>query len=125
MPIDFTDEQVASTFRKLSVSHDSSGNSRIGIYASWAALVLLAACFCVVAVFMIDADRRAESVRLQQSTDLIVQSLESRLMGTTELLQKSSMRLIHIPGTSSRTAGAELAATAFMQDRPQMSLPLR
>lgn len=35
MPIDFTDEQVASTFRKLSVSHDSSGNSRIGIYASW------------------------------------------------------------------------------------------
>ena len=41
-------------------------------------------------------------------------------MGTTELLQKSSMRLIHIPGTSSRTAGAELAATAFMQDRREV-----
>ena len=120
MAIDFTDEQVASTFRKLSVSHDSSANSRVGIYASWAALVLLAACFFVVAVFMIDADRRAESVRLQQSTDLIVQAVESRLMGTTELLQKSSMRLIHIPGTPSRTAGAELAAMAFMQDRREV-----
>lgn len=120
MPIDFTDEQVASTFRKLSVSHDSSGNSRVGIYASWAALVLLAACFFFVAVFMIDADRRAESVRLQQSTDLIVQSVESRLTGTTELLQKSSMRLIHIPGMSSRTAAAELTATAFMQDRREV-----
>ena len=120
MAIDFTDEQVASTFRKLSVSHDSSANSRVGIYASWAALVLLAACFFVVAVFIIDADRRAESVRLQQSTDLIVQAVESRLMGTTELLQKSSMRLIHIPGTPSRTAGAELAAMAFMQDRREV-----
>ncbi len=120
MPIDFTDEQVASTFRKLSVSHDSSGNSRVGIYASWAALVLLAACFFFVAVFMIDADRRAESVRLQQSTDLIVQSVESRLTGTTELLQKSSMRLIHIPGMSSRTTAAELTATAFMQDRREV-----
>ena len=120
MPIDFTDEQVASTFRKLSVSHDSSGNSRVGIYASWAALVLLAACFFFVAVFMIDADRRAESVRLQQSTDLIVQSVESRLTGTTELLQKSSMRLIHIPGMSSRTVAAELTATAFMQDRREV-----
>ena len=82
--------------------------------------MLLAACFFVVAVFMIDADRRAESVRLQQSTDLIVQAVESRLMGTTELLQKSSMRLIHIPGTPSRTAGAELAAMAFMQDRREV-----
>ena len=107
MPIDFTDEQVASTFKKLNASHDTSVNSRVGIYASWAALVLLAACFIVVTIFMLDADRRAESVRLQQSTDLIVQSVESRLLGTTELLQKTSMRLMHIPGAAPRATSAE------------------
>lgn len=120
MPIDFTDEQVASTFKKLNASHDTSVNSRVGIYASWAALVLLAACFIVVTIFMLDADRRAESVRLQQSTDLIVQSVESRLLGTTELLQKTSMRLMHIPGAAPRAASAELAALAFMQDRREV-----
>ena len=120
MAPDFTDEQVASTFRKLNASHEGRANSRIGIYASWAALVLLAACFFFVAVFLIDADRRAESVRLQQSTDLIVQSVESRLLGTTELLQKTSMRLMHIPGAASRTVSAELAALAFMQDRREV-----
>lgn len=120
MPIDFTDEQVASTFKKLNASHDTSVNSRVGIYASWAALVLLAACFIVVTIFMIDADRRAESIRLQQSTDLIVQSVESRLLGTTELLQKTSMRLMQIPGVAPRTASAELAALSFMQDRREV-----
>lgn len=120
MPIDFTDEQVASTFKKLNASHDTSVNSRVGIYASWTALVLLAACFIVVTIFMLDADRRAESVRLQQSTDLIVQSVESRLLGTTELLQKTSMRLMHIPGAAPRAASAELAALAFMQDRREV-----
>lgn len=120
MPIDFTDEQVASTFKKLNASHDTSVNSRVGIYASWAALVLLAACFIVVTIFMLDADRRAESVRLQQSTDLIVQSVESRLLGTTELLQKTSMRLMHIPGAAPRATSAELAAIAFMQDRREV-----
>lgn len=120
MPIDFTDEQVASTFKKLNASQDTSVNSRVGIYASWAALVLLAACFIVVTIFMLDADRRAESVRLQQSTDLIVQSVESRLLGTTELLQKTSMRLMHIPGAAPRAASAELAALAFMQDRREV-----
>lgn len=120
MPIDFTDEQVASTFKKLNASHDTSVNSRVGIYASWAALVLLAACFIVVTIFMLDADRRAESVRLQQSTDLIVQSVESRLLGTTELLQKTSMRLMHIPGAAPRATSAELVAIAFMQDRREV-----
>ena len=120
MPIDFTDEPVASTFKKLNASHDTSVNSRVGIYASWAALVLLAACFIVVTIFMLDADRRAESVRLQQSTDLIVQSVESRLLGTTELLQKTSMRLMHIPGAAPRATSAELAAIAFMQDRREV-----
>lgn len=120
MPIDFTDEQVASTFKKLNASHDTSVNSRVGIYASWAALVLLAACFIVVTIFMLDADRRAESVRLQQSTDLIVQSVESRLLGTTELLQKTSIRLMHIPGAAPRATSAELAAIAFMQDRREV-----
>ena len=120
MPIDFTDKQVASTFKKLNASHDTSVNSRVGIYASWAALVLLAACFIVVTIFMLDADRRAESVRLQQSTDLIVQSVESRLLGTTELLQKTSMRLMHIPGAAPRATSAELAAIAFMQDRREV-----
>lgn len=120
MPIDFTDEQVASTFKKLNASHDTSVNSRVGIYASWAALVLLAACFIVVTIFMLDADRRAESVRLQQSTDLIVQSVESRLLGTTELLQKTSLRLMHIPGAAPRATSAELAAIAFMQDRREV-----
>ena len=120
MPIDFTDEQVASTFKKLNASHDTSVNSRVGIYASWAALVLLAACFIVVTIFMLDADRRAESVLLQQSTDLIVQSVESRLLGTTELLQKTSMRLMHIPGAAPRATSAELAAIAFMQDRREV-----
>lgn len=120
MPIDFTDEQVASTFKKLNASHDTSVNSRVGIYASWAALVLLTACFIVVTIFMLDADRRAESVRLQQSTDLIVQSVESRLLGTTELLQKTSMRLMHIPGAAPRATSAELAAIAFMQDRREV-----
>lgn len=69
---------------------------------------------------MLDADRRAESVRLQQSTDLIVQSVESRLLGTTELLQKTSMRLMHIPGAAPRATSAELAAIAFMQDRREV-----
>lgn len=121
MAPEYSDEQVAETFKKLNMAHGHSRNSRLGIYASWAALALLSVCFFLVAVYVIDADRRAESVRLQQSTDLVVQSMESHLLGTTELLQRTSMRLMHIPNnTRSHLASAEMAATGFMQDRREV-----
>ena len=120
MAQDYTEEQVAATFRQLNKSHSDKESSRMGIYASWAALVLLAACFFFVAFFLIDADRQAESVRLQQAGDLAVQSVESRLLGTTELMQKTSMRLMHIPGLKTRVASSEMAALGLMQDRREV-----
>lgn len=120
MPQDYSDKEVAATFRKLNASHSRRETSRVGIYVSWAAIVLLAACFFFVAYYVIDADRRAEKIRLKQTTDLVVQSVEARLLATTELLQKTSMRLMHIPGANARVASAELAAIGFMQDRREV-----
>ena len=120
MAQDYPDEQVASTFRQLNGRQNDRQSSRMGIYASWAALALLAACFFFVAVFLIDADRQAESVKLQQASDLAVQSVESRLLGTTELMQKTSMRLMHVPGVKTRVASSEMAALGLMQDRREV-----
>ena len=47
--------------------------------------------------------------------------MESRLLGTTELLMKTSLRLMHIPNVRSQVASAELSATNFMQDRREVA----
>lgn len=120
MSQEFSDKEVAATFKTLNTSHNKEESSLIGIYASWAAILLLGACFFFAAVFMLDADRRAATARLEQTSSLLVQSIESRLLGTTELLQRTSMRLMHVPGTTSRVRSSELAAMGFMHDRREV-----
>lgn len=120
MSQDFSDKEVAATFKALNASHSREESSLIGIYASWAAILLLGACFFFAAVFILDADRRAATARLEQASSLLVQSIESRLLGTTELLQRTSMRLMHVPGMTSRVRSSELAAVGFMHDRREV-----
>ncbi len=112
---------VEETLKHLSASQSQSSiSSRAGVYVSWSALLLMTVCFLFVALYLIDADRKAEIVRLQQSTELLSQSIESRLLATTELLQRTSLRLMQLPGSATRLASSEMAATGFLQDRREV-----
>ena len=121
MSNDTDKEQVAQTLQHLNQSHQAQRvSTRTGVYASWIALLLMTTCFLFVALYLIDADRKAEIVRLQQSTELLAQSIESRLLSTTELLQRTGLRLMQIPGSPHRLASSEMAAAGFMQDRREV-----
>lgn len=123
MVYDNENEQVAQTLQHLNLGQKHNTDraaSRVGIYASWIALLLMTTCFLSVVLYLIDADRKAEIVRLQQSTELLAQSIESRLLSTSELLQRTSLRLMQIPGTGQRLASSDMAAAGFLQDRREV-----
>ncbi|MFU0842749.1 MAG: histidine kinase [Burkholderia sp.] len=115
-----SDEQVAATFRTLNGGRAPEHNWNLGVYASWAILLLLAVCFAAVAAFVSDSDRKAEQVRLQQSADAVLHSAQSRMAGTSEMLQRASMRLMHVPGVTGRVESAEMAAAGLMQARGEV-----
>ena len=118
---DYDDPSIADTFQRLNSRDHAPNLTQRGLWASWAALVLFAACMVGVAMIVIDADRRAEEIRLRQSADLIVSSLESRLLGTAEILQKTSMRLSLTGKLGHPLASAELSAYTLMDERREVS----
>lgn len=120
MPDQSPHQHVAQTLQHLDRGDHSRWSTRAGVYASWSALLLMSACFLLVALYMIDADRKAEAVRLQQSTERLVQSIETRLLSSMELLQRTSLRLMQIPGVVQRLASSDMAASGFMQDRREV-----
>lgn len=116
----FSNEQVADTFRQLNTKQKLRVSSRTGIWASWIAIILMATIFLFVALYLIDADRKAEEVQLQQSTELLVQNVESRLLSDSELLQRTGLRLMQLPGNPHRLASTDMAAASFLQDRREV-----
>lgn len=116
-----SDKEIAQAFRTLGHTDRRIGSGRIAAWAGWATIALFTVAFFSSVVFLLSSEQRAESVRLKQSADLVAQAMESRLLGTTELLMKTSLRLMHIPNVRSQVASAELSATNFMQDRREVA----
>ena len=96
-----SDKEIAQAFRTLGHTDRRIGTGRIAAWAGWATIALFTVAFFSSVVFLLTSEQRAESVRLKQSADLVAQSMESRLLGTTELLMKTSLRLMHIPNVRS------------------------
>lgn len=118
---DYDDPSIADTFQKLNSRDRAPNLTQQGLWASWAALVLFAACLIGVALLVFDANRRSEELRLRQSADLIVSSLESRLLGTAEILQKTSMRLSLKGKLGHPRVSAQLSALTLMEERREVS----
>lgn len=116
-----SDKGIAQAFRTLGHTDRRIGTGRIAAWAGWATIALFTVAFFSSVVFLLTSEQRAESVRLKQSADLVAQSMESRLLGTTELLMKTSLRLMHIPNVRSQVASAEFSAMNFMQDRREVA----
>lgn len=116
-----SDKEIAQAFRTLGHTDRRIGTGRIAAWAGWATIALFTVAFFSSVVFLLSSEQRAASVRLKQSADLVAQAMESRLLGTTELLMKTSLRLMHIPNVRSQVASAELSATNFMQDRREVA----
>ena len=116
-----SDKEIAQAFRTLGHTDRRIGTGRIAAWAGWATIALFTVAFFSSVVFLLTSEQRAESVRLKQSADLVAQSMESRLLGTTELLMKTSLRLMHIPNVRSQVASAEFSAMNFMQDRREVA----
>ena len=116
-----SDKEIAQAFRTLGHTDRRIGTGRIAAWAGWATIALFTVAFFSSVVFLLSSEQRAKSVRLKQSADLVAQAMESRLLGTTELLMKTSLRLMHIPNVRSQVASAELSATNFMQDRREVA----
>ena len=116
-----SDKEIAQAFRTLGHTDRRIGTGRIAAWAGWATIALFTVAFFSSVVFLLTSEQRAESVRLKQSADLVAQSMESRLWGTTELLMKTSLRLMHIPNVRSQVASAEFSAMNFMQDRREVA----
>ena len=116
-----SDKEIAQVFRTLGHTDRRIGTGRIAAWAGWATIALFTVAFFSSVVFLLTSEQRAESVRLKQSADLVAQSMESRLLGTTELLMKTSLRLMHIPNVRSQVASAEFSAMNFMQDRREVA----
>lgn len=116
-----SDKEIAQAFRTLGHTDRRIGTGRIAAWAGWATIALFTVAFFSSVVFLLTSEQRAESVRLKQSADLVAQSMESRLLGTTELLMKTSLRLMHIPNVRSQVASAEFSAMNFMQNRREVA----
>lgn len=121
------DDATALLFEKLVQADQIPQVNQSGLWAAWAAFVLVGMLLVGVVWVVFDNDKEAEEIRLRQSTDLVVQTLEARFLGTAELLQKTSMRLMPMQpmGALSRnprllTASAELAATTLMNERREV-----
>lgn len=113
-------QNVASAFKKLNTADQIPTFSQHLFWIGWAALIIVAAFIAGVGYIVIDADKRAEEIRLKQSTDLVVQTMEARILGTAEILQKTSVRLMHGPNLSLLSASATLSASTLMDDRREV-----
>ncbi|MDO5531317.1 ATP-binding protein [Sutterella sp.] len=120
MSSDLPDPLIADAFRNLNSEDNLPVLTQHALWASWAALFLVAAFLLGLSWLVIDADREAEEIRLKQSTDLVAQSLEARVTGTAEILQKLSMRLMHSSDGGFSAASAELSASTLMTDRREV-----
>lgn len=115
-----SDQEIADAFHSLSKNpHTKLPKMRVG--SGWLALVFLAISFIAAISFFILNTQRTEASRLEQSMHWVEQAIHSRIMTTSDLLSKTSIRLIHIPSVSTPVASAELSAMAFMQDRREVT----
>ena len=114
------DPLITDAFKNLNASDRLPAITQRALWASWAALFLVAAFLLGISWLVIGADREAETIRLKQSTDLVIQSLEARITGTAEILQKLSMRLMHSPEGNYSLASADLSASTLMADRREV-----
>lgn len=99
MPADQSEHLISDAFRHLNAANKElpaklPAFSEHGLWAAWAALLLVAAFLTGVAWLVIDSDREAETIRLKQTTDLVAQSIEAQVLGVSEILQKMSLRLV-------------------------------
>lgn len=120
-------DSTASLFEKLSQADQPPQVNQSGLWAAWASFVLVAMLLVGIVWVVFNNEKEAEEIRLRQSTNLLVQTLEARLLGTAELLQKTSMRLMPaqmMNGIGGNTrflvASAELAATTLMNERREV-----
>ena len=114
------DPLITDAFKNLNASDRLPAITQRALWASWAALFLVAAFLLGISWLVIGADREAETIRLKQSTDLVIQSIEARITGTAEILQKLSMRLMHSPEGNYSLASADLSASTLMADRREV-----
>ena len=98
MPPVYSEQSTAAVFQKLNTADQVPKFTNHALWASWAAVILVGVLLAGIGFVVINADERVEEIRLKQSTDLVVQRIESRLLGTAELLQKTSMRLLTFYG---------------------------
>ncbi len=123
MPPVYSEQSTAAVFQKLNTADQVPKFTNHALWASWAAVILVGVLLAGIGFVVIDADERVEEIRLKQSTDLVVQRIESRLLGTAELLQKTSMRLMpsSIPYPDAYPiATAELSASSLMLARREV-----
>lgn len=114
------DPLITDAFKNLNASDRLPAITQRALWASWATLFLVAAFLLGISWLVIGADREAETIRLKQSTDLVIQSLEARITGTAKILQKLSMRLMHSPEGNYSLASADLSASTLMADRREV-----
>ena len=123
MPPVYTEHSTAAVFQKLNTADQVPKFTNHALWASWAAVILVGVLLAGIGFVVIDADERGEEIRLKQSTDLVVQRIESRLLGTSELLQKTSMRLMSSSSPypdAYPIATAELSASSLMNVRREV-----
>ena len=123
MPPVYTEQSTAAVFKKLNTADQVPKFTNHALWASWAAVILVGVLLAGIGFVVIDADERVEEIRLKQSTDLVVQRIESRLLGTAELLQKTSMRLMSSSSPypdAYPMATAELSASSLMSVRREV-----
>lgn len=112
--------RISDAFRRLNAAAPLPAVTEHGLWAAWAALLLVAAFIIGVSWVVLDADREAESIRLKQSADLVAQSMEARILGASEILQKLSMRLMPTPAENCASASLDLAASTLLADRREV-----
>ena len=118
---EFSNEATSSAFRRLH-GHDlvpSPSISRISTLAAWVALVLLTLFIGGIGWLVLDNEQSAERVRLKRSAELVVRTMESRLLATTEDLRRSSPPLF-AHGTDLHADEARRTALDFMAERREV-----
>ena len=126
MPVDKSEPLISDAFRHLNAANKElpaklPAFSQHGLWAAWAALLLVAAFLVGVAWLVIDSNREAEQIRLKQSTDLVAQSIEARVLGISEILQKMSLRLVRGQQGDYASASLDLAAQTLFIDRREVT----
>lgn len=126
MPADQSEHLISDAFRHLNAANKElpaklPAFSEHGLWAAWAALLLVAAFLTGVAWLVIDSDREAETIRLKQTTDLVAQSIEAQVLGVSEILQKMSLRLVRGQQGDFASASLDLAAQTLFIDRREVT----